>query len=318
MRTIYIQIISTLVILFPLSCNNSSNNQLINNDIFIYVLGVAQDGGYPQAGCLKECCFKIKNKPDLQRMVCSIAIVDNMENECWVIDVTPDFPEQLHLIDEITNSNNPVTINGVFLTHAHIGHYAGLIHLGHEVMGANNIPVYAMPRMKYFLNNNGPWSQLITKKNIQVETIFHESRIKINDQISVIPFVVPHRDEFSETVGYKIKGPNNSIIFIPDIDKWNIWDKNIISEVKSNDYLLLDGTFFDDNELPGRDMSQIPHPFVNESMELFKDLSIIEKEKIHFIHFNHTNPLNSPASIESNLLIKKGFRIAKQGQIIGL
>ncbi len=318
MRTAYIQIIATLLILFTFSCNDSSNNQLNKNNIFIYVLGTAQDGGYPQAGCLKECCLKVNSMPDIQRMVASIAIVDNVENECWIFDVTPDFPEQLHLINAITNSINPVTINGVFLTHAHIGHYAGLIHLGHEVMGANNVPVYAMPRMNNFLHNNGPWSQLITKKNIQVEAIAHESRIKINNQISVVPFLVPHRDEFSETVGYKIQGPNNSIIFIPDIDKWNMWDKSIISEVRSNDYLFLDGTFFDDNELPGRDMSQIPHPFVNESMELFEDLSIIEKEKIHFIHFNHTNPLNNPTSKESNSLFKKGFRLSKQGQIIRL
>ena len=318
MRTIYIKIISTIIILFAFSCNTPSNNHLINEGIFIYVLGVAQDGGYPQAGCSKKCCLKVKNKPDLQRMVTSIAIVDNVENECWIIDVTPDFPKQLHLINEITNSSKPVKIAGVFLTHAHIGHYAGLIHLGHEVMGAKNIPVYAMPRMNNFLNNNGPWSQLITKKNIQIETILHESRIKINNQISVVPFLVPHRDEFSETVGYKIKGPNNSIMFIPDIDKWNMWEKNIISEVNSNDYLLLDGTFFDGNELPGRDMSQIPHPFVIESMELFKDLSIAEKNKIYFIHFNHTNPLNFPTSIESNIFIKEGFSLAKQGQIIKL
>ena len=86
----------------------------------------------------------------------------------------------------------------------------------------------------------------------------------------------------------------------------------------ANDYLLMDGSFYDDNELPGRDISAIPHPFVNESIELFKELSISEKNKIHFIHFNHTNPLNLSASVESNSLIKQGFKLAKQGQIIEL
>ena len=318
MRSIYIKIISTIVFFYTISCNSSVKNQIIQDDLFIYVLGITQDGGYPQAGCIKKCCVKVNNRPDLQRMVTSIAIVDNLENECWIIDVTPDFPKQLSMINDITNSKKPVSIDGLFLTHAHVGHYAGLIHLGHEVMGANDIPVYSMPRMKNFLNSNGPWSQLLIKKNIQIKPLFDESIIYINDKVSIVPFLVPHRDEFSETVGYKIQGPNNSILFIPDIDKWNLWNKNIISEVYANDYLLLDGTFYDDNELPGRDISAIPHPFVNESIELFKELSISEKNKIHFIHFNHTNPLNLSTSVESNSLIKQGFKLAKQGQIIEL
>ena len=318
MRSIYIKIISTIVFFYTISCNSSVKNQIIRDDLFIYVLGITQDGGYPQAGCIKKCCVKVNNRPDLQRMVTSIAIVDNLENECWIIDVTPDFPKQLAMINDITISKKPVSIDGLFLTHAHVGHYAGLIHLGHEVMGANDIPVYSMPRMKNFLNSNGPWSQLLIKKNIQIKPLFDESIIYINDKVSIVPFLVPHRDEFSETVGYKIQGPNNSILFIPDIDKWNLWNKNIISEVYANDYLLLYGTFYDDNELPGRDISAIPHPFVNESIELFKELSISEKNKIHFIHFNHTNPLNLSTSVESNSLIKQGFKLAKQGQIIEL
>ena len=222
------------------------------------------------------------------------------------------------MINDITNSNSPVNIDGIFLTHAHIGHYSGLIHLGHEVMGAKNIPVYAMPRMKNFLEKNGPWNQLVTKSNIQINSIYDDNVININDRVSVKPFLVPHRDEFSETVGFKIKGLSNSILFIPDIDKWNIWNKDIISEVNSNDYLLLDGTFFDGNELPGRDMSEIPHPFVSESINLFKGLPIKEKNKIHFIHFNHSNPLIWSTSNELNFLIKEGFNIAKQGQVIKL
>ena len=318
MRSIYLRIILAIVFLFSFSCNISSNNPLINDGIFIYVLGVAQDGGYPQAGCSKRCCAKAINKHELGRMVTSLAIVDNVENKCWIIDMSPDFPKQLHMINDITNSKNPVNIAGIFLTHAHIGHYSGLIHLGHEVMGAKNIQVYTMPRMKNFLEKNGPWNQLVTKNNIQINSIFDGNVINIKDQVSVMPFIVPHRDEFTETVGFKIQGPSNSILFIPDIDKWNLWNKNIISEVNSNDYLLLDGTFFDGNELPGRDMSEIPHPFVSESINLFKDLPTKEKNKIHFIHFNHTNPLIWSTTNESNLLIKEGFNIAKQGQIIKL
>ena len=316
MRFLVKQLLSASLVIFFCSCDIGKDTDQLPDQTFIYVLGVAQDGGYPQAGCLKKCCIGPKNKPELRRWVSSIAIVDNAKNRCWIFDATPDFREQLQMINDVTASENPVNIAGIFLTHAHVGHYTGLAHLGLEVMGANKIPVYAMPRMMNFLTDNGPWSQLVTKKNIIVEPLQDGVIININDQIKITPFLVPHRDEYSETVGFHISGPNKSVLFIPDIDKWELWQKDIVVEIERNDYLFLDATFFDGTELPGRNMSQIPHPFVVESMQLFANLSIKEKQKIHFIHFNHTNPLYQPGSNARKVLNNAGFQVAEQGKII--
>ena len=318
MRLFVKQLLSASLVMFFCSCDIGKEKDQLADQPFIYVLGVAQDGGYPQAGCLKKCCFGPKNKPELRRWVSSIAVVDNTNNRCWIFDATPDFREQLQMINEVTVSENPVNISGIFLTHAHVGHYTGLAHLGLEVMGAKKIPVYAMPRMMNFLTNNGPWNQLITKENIIIEPLQDGAIININDQIKITPFLVPHRDEYSETVGYKISGPVKSVLFIPDIDKWDIWQKDIVAEIKRNDHLFLDATFFNETELPGRDMSQIPHPFVVESMQLFANLSIEEKQKIYFIHYNHTNPLHQPGSNASRVFNSAGFQLAKQGQIFNL
>ncbi len=318
MRLFVKQLLYANLVIFFYSCDFEKDKDQLVGQPFIYVLGVAQDGGYPQAGCLKKCCIGPKNKPELRRWVSSIAIVDNTNNRCWIFDATPDFREQLQMINEVTVSENPVNISGIFLTHAHVGHYTGLAYLGLEVMGAKKIPVYAMPRMMNFLTNNGPWNQLITKENIIIEPLQDGAIININDQIKITPFLVPHRDEYSETVGYKISGPVKSVLFIPDIDKWDIWQKDIVAEIKRNDHLFLDATFFNETELPGRDMSQIPHPFVVESMQLFANLSIEDKQKIHFIHYNHTNPLHQPGSNASRVFNSAGFQLAKQGQIFNL
>ena len=318
MRLFVKQLLSASLVMFFCSCAIGKEKDQLAAQPFIYVLGVAQDGGYPQAGCLKECCLGPKNRPELRRWVSSIAIVDNTSNRCWIFDATPDFREQLQMINGVTASENPINISGIFLTHAHVGHYTGLAHLGLEVMGANKIPVYAMPRMMNFLTDNGPWSQLVTKENIIIEPLQDGVIITINDKIKITPFLVPHRDEYSETVGFNISGPNKSVLFIPDIDKWDLWQKDIVAEVERNDYLFLDGTFFDGTELPGRNMSQIPHPFIVESMQLFEIISIEEKQKIHFIHFNHTNPQYQSGSKARKVLNNAGFQVAKQGQIINL
>jgi len=276
---------------------------------FIIVLGIAQDAGYPQIGCNKECCKKMKKAK--KQMVSCIAVVDPVSNQKWIFDATPDLPEQLKMLDTHQSGD----ISGIFLTHAHIGHYTGLMYLGREAMNANKIPVYAMPGMFNFIKTNGPWSQLVTLNNIELRKLKADSIVQLNERVSVQPLLVPHRDEFSETVGYLIRIKKQSILYIPDIDKWNKWEKDIGELVKQCDYLLLDGTFFNDGELPGRNMAEIPHPFVQESMELFNNLDVSEKRKIWFTHFNHTNPLLREKSFQSKMVRHRGFNVAYQNLV---
>ena len=292
--------------------SESTSKGEIPNTAYIMVLGVAQDAGYPQMNCNKNCCRAAWKNPSLQRKTSCLAIRDPTTNDQWIIDATPNIKEQLQLLKSKTGTEK---INGVLLTHAHIGHYTGLMHLGKEVMGTNNTPVFAMPRMKTFLEENGPWNQLVELKNISLQELKSDSTINLNENIKVTPFLVPHRDEFSETVGYKIMINNKSLIFIPDIDKWERWAININELIQKVDYAFLDATFYKNGELR-RDMSEIPHPFVQESMELFSTLTKTDKKKVHFIHFNHTNPLLIEGSSAKNEVLKNGFNLAKEGQII--
>jgi len=278
------------------------------NENFLTVLGIAQDAGYPHIGCNKDCCNK--NIGDNKYYVTSIGLTDIENDKNYLFEATPDIGEQIKYL-KVSRENNKL-IDGIFLTHAHIGHYSGLMYLGREALGAKNVPIYTMPRMKYFLQQNGPWSQLVSLENIKLEEINHNQNIRLSSDLKVIPFNVPHRDEFSETVGYKIIGKNKSALFIPDIDKWELWNKSIVDEVKSVDYAFLDATFFSGEEI-NRSMSEIPHPFISETINLFKDELLEIKNKIYFIHFNHTNPvLNNKLHLKDSIL-KLGFNFAKFG-----
>jgi pyrroloquinoline quinone biosynthesis protein B len=280
---------------------------------FVVVLGIAQDAGYPQAGCTKDCCREYYQKKAARQLVSCIAIVDPVSKQKWIIDATPDFPEQVSMLDGF----QPGDLTGILLTHAHIGHYTGLMYLGREAWNTNRVPVYAMPRMTAFLQTNGPWSQLVSLNNIELRKLRADSVVWLNERIAVQPILVPHRDEFSETVGYLIRCGNRSVLYIPDIDKWKKWDRDIRDLVNKCDYLFLDGTFYKDGELPGRNMEEIPHPFVRESMDLFNPLGPAEKKKIWFIHFNHTNPLVRKEALASKEVKDRGFNMASSGLVIG-
>lgn len=276
---------------------------------YLQVLGIAQDGGFPHAACKKACCEQVWQGNAVRKLVSCIALVDPINHKSWILDATPDFKDQQYRLLQETGSD----LDGIFLTHAHIGHYTGLMQLGREVIGAKGMPVFAMPRMLQYLETNGPWSQLVQLKNIALQPLTEEKTVPLNDQLSITPFRVPHRDEYSETVGYRIDGPKHSAIFIPDIDKWEKWDRNIDSLIQSVDYAFLDGSFYKNGEIPGRDMSEIPHPFMEESMARFRS-NQVDPERVVFIHFNHTNPVLQRNSPERAAVLESGFGLAEEGQ----
>jgi pyrroloquinoline quinone biosynthesis protein B len=283
----------------------------------LIILGNVQDGGAPHIGCQKDCCRELWEHPDETLKVVSLGVVDNKNQKSYLFEATPDITEQMKLLKQWAGFGEE-TPDGIFLTHAHIGHYTGLMYLGREALGGNSIPVYAMPKMKTFLEDNGPWSQLVINNNIAIQAMANQQEVALTSNLKIVPFTVPHRDEYSETVGYKIIGPNKTALFIPDIDKWHKWEVSIIEEIAKVDYAFLDGSFYDAAEINHRDISEIPHPFTTESMELFKDLPETAKDKIHFIHFNHTNPALDPNSEVSKEIIANGFHVARMGDVFGL
>lgn len=285
----------------------------------LMVLGVMQDGGAPHIGCDRLCCRNLFLRPAMDRSVVCLGITDLNEAGEKVgalVEATPDFPKQLNGYQSRTGV--PLDRTAIFLTHAHIGHYSGLMYLGREALGAKNAAVHCMPRFGEFLKSNGPWSQLVELQNIDLHVMQEGEPVRIGASVSLTPFRVPHRDEFSETVGYRIEGPERVVLFIPDINKWDLWNRNLEDELRRVDRAYLDATFFDAAEVGYRDMAEIPHPFVVETMERLSKLPAVERDKVHFIHFNHTNPCLDSLSPATQAVEAAGFHIAKWGERIAL
>jgi len=284
---------------------------------YTLVLGVAQDAGIPQAGAFEHPAW---TNPDLRRHAVCLAIVDPRAHKRWIIDATPDLRPQLYNLHEATRAGRqpdaPI-LDGIFLTHAHIGHYTGLMFLGHESIGAHAIPVHAMPRMAEFLRTNGPWDQLVRYDNIDVRPLTADEPVRLADDLTITPIPVPHRQEYSETVAFRIDGPTRSILWLPDIDSWREWDEwgvTLEDVLKTVDVAYVDGTFFADGEIPGRDMSTFPHPFMTTTIERLAPLPRAERAKIRFIHLNHTNPAQSPESDAAQRIRAAGMAVTEEGE----
>ena len=284
-----------------------------NKKVLLTVLGTVQDAGSPQMACQKSCCANLSEAEMSRRKVSSLALT--IENKsAYLFDASPAIAHQFHSLQMQGVSE----LAGIFLTHAHMGHYAGLLQLGREAWNSKQVPVFAMPRMATFLQRNAPWEQLLRLENIKLNVLRGMTPIVIEEVVQVTPILVPHRDEYSETVAYWIQGPNKSALYLPDIDKWGSWETPIEEWIKKVDYAFLDATFYDANELPNRTMADIPHPFVVESINRFQKLKPSQKEKIYFIHLNHTNPLLNHTSKPYIKLIEKGFKVAEKGLQLSL
>ena len=232
-----------------------------------------------------------------------------------LIEATPAITTQVALFNEISNvpSDQSNIVDAICVTHAHLGHYTGLMYLGREAIGSSELPVYVTNSMAQFLTDNEPWSQLIKGSFITPRIIEPKKSFSPIDHVNIEAIIVPHRDELSDTVAFKISGPNRTCLFCPDIDFWPVDSQLMHLLFDDVDVAYIDGTFFDDKELPGRNLDLIPHPLMVQTMDQLKDLAISKPGMMRFIHLNHTNPAMHDLSVQ-RVIKERGFSMAEAGE----
>ncbi len=284
---------------------------------YVRVLGSVQDGGLPHAACSCARCEMARHDPVTKRFVSSIALILPSTNEVFLFDATPDLGEQLVTLrgprDPSIGRVDRSPVDGVFLTHAHIGHYLGLAFFGYETVSTSDLKVFATPKMSEFLRHNGPWSQLVEMKNIVLDEIEPGQTRRMGDSVTVEAFSAPHRDEYSDTLGFILRGPNRSLLYLPDTDSWTAWDHSVEDFLARVDVALLDGTFFSKDELPGRRVEMIGHPLITTSMDLFQGLVDHSQTAIFFTHLNHSNTAIDPNGEAAREIRDRGFGVLAEG-----
>jgi len=267
------------------------------------VLGIAQDGGIPQVNC-HAYCEEVRKDPSKRRLVASLGLIDHAAGKRFLIDATPDFEEQVQRLGGFPDA--------ILLTHAHIGHYLGLAQLGREVANTRNLRVLCTASMAKFLRSNGPWSRLVQNGNISIDEILPGNPVALTERLRVTALTVPHRDEESDTVAFLVQGPSRRrLLWLPDIDRWEKWDRPIARLLAEVSIAYLDGTFYSANEIPGRPISDIPHPLVPDTVSLISGKGK-PTATVFFVHLNHTNRLLWDKQAAAALKTQ-GFFVAKEG-----
>lgn len=280
----------------------------------VYVLGTAQDAGYPHIGCRKQCCRLALDSYRHEPVTC-LAVTDTVAKRWWLFEATPDITHQLNLFRSLTDSAYPYLPEAVFITHAHIGHYTGLMYFGREGMNTKQLPVYVGAEMEKYLRKNGPWSQLVSIGNIALKGVKREDSVMLG-VLCVRFYRVFHRSEFAKPFGFSISIHQKRILFVPDTDHWYAWHKlfhTLPGEIGRHDLSFIDATFYSGDELPGRKMEEVKHPLVTETMKLLDRYPDSVRARVQFNHFNHTNPLLWNPEIQQRVK-SAGYGVARTGR----
>lgn len=288
-----------------------------NKGIAVVVLGMMQDAGLPHAGCRCARCLAAFAEPARAGRAASLALVDSREMPArvWLLDATPDIKWQLnHLAGFLgphprraTRLRQP---DGIFLTHGHMGHVGGLPQFGPEGMAAESLPVYSSPGLAEVIRGSAVWRPVAA--NLTWRSLAAGEAVRLAPSLTVTPLAVPHRDEWDAgTFAFRIEGPSRSLLYVPDIDRWELWPA-ARAAVAAVDVALVDATFFSREELGGR--PPVAHPLVPDTLAYFG----ADAARLVLIHLNHTNPVLDKDSEERAFVLRSGATIAYQGQVFAL
>ena len=274
----------------------------------VTVLGIAQDGGHPQPGCLRPCCANITEP----HYPVSLGIRSS-EGTNLLIEATRNLGDQFTLWGQ-TN------VDHLLLTHAHLGHVDGLGLFGREAIAARDIELHVSDDMYHLIDRTPQWNLMVQQGVFNIRTFTAGDVVFSQGELSIEAVRIPHRAELSDMHAFIIRGPSKSLLFLTDHDTWNetltVHDCSSIRELLAKlnvDIALIDGTFWSEDELAGRNQATVPHPPVLQTLKM------LDKKKqgdpdIIFTHLNHTNPLYNRDGEQYAEVERLGWSVAYQGQ----
>ncbi len=270
---------------------------------YVLVLGIAQDGGHPQAGCDAACCrgawYGVRHR------VASLGIVDPRAGVHFLVDATPDFPDQEHELEG--------SLGGIALTGPSFGHWLGLAWLGREAMDARAVPVWAMDGMARLLRAGPPWSLLVERDEIDLQALPPGREVMLTERLTLTAWPVERPGAPAPSAAIVVRGPDRSVLYVPETPDWSaVGGPGLEALLASVDAAWLDGTFFDAGELP--DEHPTPHPTVRATLDRLADLPPEVRGRVRFTHLNHTNPLLFQGSAARDEVEAAGMAVAEEGE----
>ncbi len=302
--------------------------------MLVRILGSAAGGGFPQWNCNCNGCQATRRgeKGVHQRTQSSLA-VRGTSGDWFLVNASPDVRQQLErLRDGVPNSIRSSPIAGVLLSDAEIDHTTGLMILRES---SQPLQVYGTDTVRQALTEG--FSLLRVLKNycgVEWSVIEPDSTVSLGDDSSLevevflltgTPPKYMRSNSSAEgnwVVGFTFRDRQSGgvVTYAPALAELT---PSILERFKSSDCILVDGTFWRNEELLKLEMSTrtalaMGHlPLSGEDGSL-TSLSKLSCSRKIFTHINNTNPILIANSPERQLVEAAGMEVGYDGLTIEL
>jgi pyrroloquinoline quinone biosynthesis protein B len=309
----------------------------------IKILGSAAGGGFPQWNCSCANCHRLRSGSLRGSARTQTQIAFSPDSKIWfLVGASPDLRTQILATSELAPDDQAPSrspIAGVFLPSADVDSIMGLLHLREF----QSFFVFSTAALQRILKKENRIFGVLERSDPPVQWRILSSKGRLGCHLSESPgeapaFVcatIPLGDTYPDyvstevsrtlptdeaTIGFSFEHRGKSLFIAPSLSGRNQeWTKHAASA----DVVLVDGTFWSDDELvhtgrsskTARDMGHLPISGPGGLLEQFPRSS---RGRRVLIHVNNTNPILDEDSPEHRAVLDAGFEIAYDGMELEL
>jgi pyrroloquinoline quinone biosynthesis protein B len=277
----------------------------------VRVLGSAAGGGLPQWNCHCETCDAARAGVRARPRTQSSLAIRGDDAPWFLVNASPDARQQLETITprSVAGVRAP-PIAGVLLTDAEIDHTAGLLLLRESatpmrVFGDAGIERALTETVLRMLERfcGVDWQELGPERPRPLEGS------------SLIVEPVQLGGGHSTGFVFRDRATGGVVTYVPGLARL---DDGVLARFAASDLVLVDGTFWHDDELArlgisarsARDMGHVPLSGPGGTLEA---LARLERPRKVLVHINNTNPILLEDSPERKAVLRAGVEVAYDG-----
>ena len=285
----------------------------------VRVLGSAAGGGFPQWNCRCRVCEAARAGERARPRTQSSIAIRGDGGPWFLVNASPDLREQLEALDA-PDGVRASPIAGVLLTDAEIDHTAGLL-----LMRESGTPLrlFGEAGIARALSDGYPVLRVLERySGTEWHTLERgRSQPLAGSSLAVEPFAAGgdaprYFDGDLEASGFVFTDGDRTVTYVPGLARL---DENVIARLAASDVVLVDGTFWHDDDLArrgiasdrtARDMGHVPLAGPGGSLAV---LARLERPRKVLVHINNTNPILLEDSPEHEQVVRAGVEVAYDG-----
>jgi pyrroloquinoline quinone biosynthesis protein B len=277
----------------------------------VRVLGSAAGGGFPQWNCHCGTCEAARAGRRARPRTQSSLAIRGDEGPWFLVNASPDARQQLEMLaPQPVDGVRAPPIAGVLLTDAEIDHTAGLLLLRESTAPVRVFGAAAVERAL----RETLLRMLERFCGVEWETLEPGGATPLDgSSVEVEPFAIG--DDGASGFVFRDRAGGGVVSYAPAVARL---DDDVLSRFAASDLVLVDGTFWRDDELArlgistrsAHDMGHVP---LSGPSGTLAALATLARPRKALVHINNTNPILLEDSPEREEVVRAGIEVAYDG-----